>query len=84
MRVVIDAPKVVVLGFGEFFRTLNWSTQANAKQKYQDKAVQDITLAGIFFECLGANSYRIIVLRLTLDLVFNLMQAIKHFLFLSD
>lgn len=43
MRVVIDAPKLVVLV---------WILLS---QKYQDKAVQDITLAGIFIQCLGVN-----------------------------
>jgi len=39
-------------------------------QKYEDKAVEHITLAGMLFGCLGANSYRIIACSLILDLVF--------------
>lgn len=62
-----------------------WVLQVNkCHEKYRDKAVQDIPLAGIFFECLGANSHRIIVPSLTLNLTLNLVQATKHFLFLSD
>lgn len=62
-----------------------WVLQVNkCHEKYRDKAVQDIPLAGIFFECLGANSHRIIVPSLTLNVTLNLVQATKHFLFLSD
>lgn len=78
-RVVRDAPKVAVLVF-EVFR----STPTSVRQNYQGKAVQDTTLAGIFFEGWGANSYRTVIPSLTLCSVFNLMQATKRFLFLSD
>lgn len=62
-----------------------WVLQVNkCHEKYRDKAVPDIPLAGIFFECLGANSHRIIVPSLTLNLTLNPVQATKHFLFLSD